>query len=307
MDPLESVDFNSDSTISIIKSLQNKSEVKLIVPNSLHKLSNNIYATVCNIAIGSLKNNSYTVGKKYKINLNKLDCIFFRKNPPIDHEYIATLQMLNELEYQNTLILNSPSALMQFNEKILGHNLSIPQIPTIIGNNLKEIKRLLEKYNEIVLKPVNLMAGQGIIRINNKKGSDIIIKDFLNKYKIAIAQKYLKSIKNGDNRIIIYDGIVEKYALTRYPPKDDFRANIACGGNFEITEIKNKYIPLLERIGAFLKYHGVFFAGIDMIDKYITEINITSPTGIQQIGNGLSMKIANQLIKKISNYHQGYK
>lgn len=307
MDPIETVNFNSDSTISIIKALQKKSEVKLIDPKSLYKVSNNIYATVCNISIGSLKKNEYVIKRKYKINLNKLDCIFFRKDPPIDNEYITILQMLKELELQDTLVLNSPSALIHFNEKILGYNLSNPKIPTIIGNDFKEIKNHLEKYNEIVLKPTNLMAGNGIIKLKNKKGADVIIKDYLKKYRIIIAQKYLKTISNGDNRIIIYNGIVEKNILTRYPPKNDFRANIAYGGRYEIKEIQKKYIPLLEHIAAFLKYHGVFFAGIDMIGQYITEINITSPTGLQQIGNGLSTKIANQLLKKINNYHRGCK
>ena len=302
MDKIESVNFNSDSTISIIKSLQNKSEVKLILPESLHKASNNIHATVCNVRIGTLKKNEYAMEKKYKINLNRLDCIFFRKDPPINQEYITLLQMLKELEFQDTLILNSPSALLSFNEKILGYNLSEPKIPTVIGNDYKEIKKLLEKYKEIVLKPLNLMAGRGIIKIKNKKESSIIIKEYLKKYKVAVAQKYLKVIKNGDNRIIIYNGIVEKKILTRYPPEDDFRANIAFGGKHKVNEIKKEYIPLIDKIAAFLKYHGIFFAGVDMIGQYITEINITSPTGIQQIGNGLSMKIANELIKKIDIY-----
>ncbi len=138
-----------------------------------------------------------------------------------------------------------------------------------------------------------------------KKGSNAIIKNFLKKYQGAVAQKYLKIIKNGDNRIIIYNGIVEKKILTRYPPENDFRANLALGGNYKINQLEKKYIPLIDEIAAFLKYHGIFFAGVDMIGQYITEINITSPTGIQQIGNGLSMKIANELLKKINNYHKG--
>ncbi len=307
MDKIESLSFNSDSTISIIKSLQDKSEVKLILPESLHKTSDNIFATVCNVRIGSLRRNEYTIEKKYKINLNKLDCIFFRKDPPINQEYITMLQLLKELEFQDTLILNSPTALLHLNEKVLGYNLSKPKIPTVIGNDYKQIKKLLERYNEIVLKPLNLMAGNGIIKIENKKGSIALIKDYLEKHKVAVAQKYLKAIKNGDNRIIIYNGIVEKNILTRYPPDNDFRANTAFGGNYEINQIKKKYIPLIDEIAAYLKYHGIFFAGIDMIGQYITEINITSPTGIQQIGNGLSTKIANQLLKNINNYHKCYK
>lgn len=304
MDPIESINFNSDSTISIIKSLQNKVRVKLIIPDSLHLVSENIFATVCDINIVSLKKNQYSTKRKTTINLNKLDCVFFRKDPPVNHEYMTILQMLKELEYQDTLVINSPSALMHFNEKILGYNLSSPKIPTVIGNSFNDIKKLLIKHHEIVLKPINQMAGNGIIKIKNKKDSGILIRNYLDKYKMVIAQKYLKIISNGDNRIIIYNGTIEKYVLTRYPPDNDFRANIACGGSFEVKRINNKYLPLIEQIACFLKYHGIFLAGIDMIGQYITEINITSPTGIQQIGKGLSTKIANQLLKNIDNYHQ---
>ncbi len=306
MDPIDSVNFTTDSTVSIMKSLQDKAKIKLIIPDTIHIVLNNVYATVCSIRINSLREKKYTIKKKSKINLNKLDCVFFRKDPPVNQEYITILQMLRELEFQNTLVLNCPSALLNFNEKILGYNLSNPKIPTIIGNNFKEIKNLLVKYNEIVLKPINLMAGIGIIKVRNTKESDQIIKDYLEKYKIIIAQKFLRVVKNGDNRIVVYNGIIEENILTRYPPKDDFRANIACGGSYEINRIDKRYIPLIEEIASFLQYHGVFLAGIDMIGQYVTEINITSPTGIQQIGKRLSMKIANQLLKNICNYHQSY-
>ena len=110
-------------------------------------------------------------------------------------------------------------------------------------------------------------------------------------------------IKNGDNRIIIYNGIIEKNILTRYPPKGDFIANLANGGKYKIKTLKKKHLPNIEKVASYLNYHGIFFAGVDMIGDYITEINITSPTGIQQIGNRLSSKIANELIKNIDNYY----
>lgn len=304
MDCIESINFKTDSTISIAKSLQNKSTVKLIDPDSVYMESNCVYGTVNDIYISSLNKREYKLHKKKKINLNQLDCIFFRKDPPVDHEYITLVQMIKELEYQNTYIINSPDSLLHFNEKLLGYNLSMPKIPTIIGNNFKEIDNLLKKHKEIVLKPINLMAGNGIIKLKDTKGTSKIIHEYIEKYKIVVAQKFLKEIKNGDNRIIIYNGIVDENVLTRYPSKGEFRANLACGGRYEITKIKSKYIPLLNKIASFLKYHGVFFAGVDMIGKYITEVNITSPTGIQQIRNRLSIKIANELLKNIKAYNK---
>ena len=148
------------------------------------------------------------------------------------------------------------------------------------------------------------MAGSGIIKLKYNKHAHTLVNQYIKKYKIIIAQKYLKEIKNGDNRIIIYNGIIEKNVLTRFPAKGDFRANLACGGSYEITRLNTEYLPILNEVASFLKYYGIFFAGVDMIGKYITEINITSPTGVQQIRNRLSTKISNELLKIIKKYHE---
>tara|TARA_Y100000992_G_scaffold154989_1_gene103529 strand:+ start:3450 stop:4367 length:918 start_codon:yes stop_codon:yes gene_type:complete len=304
MDPIESVDFKTDSSIGIINSLQKKARIKLIVPDTIFIESNCVFAKVYDFYIDSLNKRKYKLTNKKIINLNQLDCIFFRKDPPVDHHYLTLVQIIKELEFQNTLILNSPDSLLKFNEKLLGYQLSNPKLPTIIGDNQKKILDFLVKHKEVVLKPINLMAGIGIIKLKYNKHANTIVNQYIKKYKIIIAQKYLREIKNGDNRIIIYNGIIEKNVLTRFPAKGDFRANLACGGNYEITKLNTKYLPLLNEVASFLKYFGIFFAGVDMIGKYITEINITSPTGVQQIRNRLSMKISNELLKKIKEYHE---
>tara|TARA_B100001063_G_scaffold245019_1_gene279431 strand:+ start:1950 stop:2867 length:918 start_codon:yes stop_codon:yes gene_type:complete len=304
MDPIESVNFKTDSSIGIINSLQKKARIKLILPDTIFTGSNCVYAKVSDFYIDSLNKRKYELSNKKIINLNKLDCIFFRKDPPVDHHYLTLVQIIKELEFQNTLVLNSPDSLLKFNEKLLGYQLSNPKIPTIIGDNQKKILDFLVKHKEVVLKPTNMMAGSGIIKLKYNKYAQSLVNQHIKKYKIIIAQKYLKEIKNGDNRIIIYNGIIEKNVLTRFPAKGEFRANLACGGSYEITRLNTKYLPMLDEVASFLKYYGIFFAGVDMIGKYITEINITSPTGVQQIRNRLSMKISNELLKIINEYHE---
>ncbi len=303
MDPINQVDFSKDSTVAIIKNLQRKAKIKLIISDSIHYDSKNVFGNLCDLEIISLKEKNYLQKNSKRMNLNKLDCIFFRKDPPVDEKYISILQMLRELEYQDTLVINSPASLMRFNEKVLGCQLSIPKIPTIISSNSKQINNFLKLHGVIVLKPMNLMGGQGIIKVNLSDDSKYLISSYIQSNGIVMAQKYLNEIKNGDNRIIIYNGIIEKNILTRYPPKGDFIANLANGGTYEIKPLKKKYLPNIEKIASFLNYHGIFFAGIDMIGDYITEINITSPTGIQQIGNRLPSKIATELIKNIDDYY----
>ena len=304
MDPIESINFKTDSSISLINSLQKKAQIKLISPDTIYTESNYVYAKVSDFYIDSLNKRKYKLSNKKIINLNKIDCILFRKDPPVDHYYLTLVQIIKELELQNTLVVNSPDSLLRFNEKLLGYQLSNPKIPTIAGDNQKKILDFMIKHKEVVLKPMNLMAGSGIIKLKYNKNAHTVVNEYIRKYKIIIVQKYLKEIKNGDNRIIIYNGIIEKNVLTRFPSRGDFRANLACGGSYKITKLNSKYLPLLNEVASFLKYYGIFFAGVDMIGKYITEINITSPTGIQQIRNRLSMKISNELLRIIKRYHE---
>ena len=304
MDPIESINFKTDSSISLINSLQKKAQIKLILPDTIYTESNYVYAKVSDFYIDSLNKRKYKLSNKKIINLNKIDCILFRKDPPVDHHYLTLVQIIKELEFQNTLVVNSPDSLLRFNEKLLGYQLSTPKIPTITGDNKKKILDFMIKHKEVVLKPMNLMAGSGIIKLKYNKNAYKVVNEYIKKYKIIIVQKYLKEIKNGDNRIIIYNGIIEKNVLTRFPSRGDFRANLACGGSYKITKLNSKYLPLLNEVASFLKYYGIFFAGVDMIGKYITEINITSPTGIQQIRNRLSMKISNELLRIINKYHE---
>ncbi|MEL0171924.1 MAG: hypothetical protein VW871_00005, partial [Gammaproteobacteria bacterium] len=124
MNPINGINFQKDSTISILKSLQSKAKIEYIVPDSVHSDSTSICADVCDLKIISLSQKKYFLQRKRRINLNKLDCILFRIDPPVDSKYISQLQLFRELEYQNTLVLNSPESLLRFNEKILGCQLS---------------------------------------------------------------------------------------------------------------------------------------------------------------------------------------
>lgn len=302
MDQIDGVDFKKDSTVSIMRHLQNKAKVKLILPDSISYNNGYIYGDISDIEITSLNKGKYIAKKKRKTNLNKLDCIFFRRDPPVNSKYISQLQILRELQYQNTLVLNSPESLLKLNEKFLGNQLSQNKIPSIISSNINQIENFLVSHSAVVLKPLNLMAGEGIIKLTTSKNAKKEIKKHIDKYGIIIAQKYLVEVMNGDNRIIIYNGIIEKNVLTRYPPKGDFIANLARGGKYKINVIKKKHLKHLASVASYLRYHGIFFAGVDMIGDYITEVNITSPTGVQQIKSGLSLRIAKELIKEIKNY-----
>ena len=242
------------------------------------------------------------------MNLSKLDCILFRKDPPVDEKYIQTTHMLDYLEKNGVLIINSPQSLRDYNEKLLGNNLTKLNLPTLVSSNQDTIVDFVKNHKKVVIKPLNLMGGKEIslLSFQDKDLLKSIKAMTSNSKRFIMVQKYLKQIKNGDTRILITNGIVHENVLVRYPPKNDFRANLSYGGKFEVRKINPKYLDHLKDIAIYLKNNRIYFAGVDMIGDYITEINITSPTGIQQIelkDKNLSSVIANQFIKIVEQYY----
>ena len=308
MDPIQNIDITKDSTIAIIESLQKSSKIFYVIPKSLHINNKKVYGKLGRLKIDSKKKEFYEVSSPYLKELTELDCILFRLDPPVDEYYIQLTYLLDHLESQGVLIINSPQSLRDFNEKILGNTLSNKQIPTIITSNKNDIIDFLKKYKKIVLKPMNLMAGKGIISLSCNDDTDFLAQEFDESRQYVICQKFINEITYGDTRILITNGIVHEDVLVRYPPKNDFRSNLSYGGKYEVKKINNKYLNHLKEVAQYLKYNRIYFAGVDMIGDYITEINITSPTGIKQIeekNKRISDEIASEFIKIIQNYYEG--
>ena len=310
MDPIQNIDITKDSTIAIIESLQKSSKIFYIIPGTLHINNKKVYGELGRLKIDSKKQKFYEVSSPHLEELTELDCVLFRLDPPVDEYYIQLTYILDHLESQGVLIINSPQSLRDFNEKILGNILSNKQIPTIITSNKNHIMDFLKKYKKIVLKPMNLMAGKGIISLSYNDGTDFLAEEFNDPRKYVICQKFIDEIINGDTRILITNGVVHEDVLVRYPPKNDFRSNLSYGGKYEVKKINKKYLNHLKEVAEYLKYNRIYFAGVDMIGDYITEINITSPTGIKQIeekNKRISDEIASEFIKIIQNYYEGKK
>ena len=310
MDPIQNIDITKDSTIAIIESLQKSSKIFYITPGTLHINNKKVYGELGRLKIDSKKQKFYEVSSPRLKELTELDCVLFRLDPPVDEYYIQLTYILDNLESQGVLIINSPQSLRDFNEKILGNILSNKQIPTIITSNKNHIMDFLKKHKKIVLKPMNLMAGKGIISLSYNDGTDFLAEEFNDPRKYVICQKFINEIINGDTRILITNGVVHEDVLVRYPPKNDFRSNLSYGGKYKVEEINKKYLNHLKEVAEYLKYNRIYFAGVDMIGDYITEINITSPTGIKQIeekNKRISDEIASEFIKIIKNYYEGKK
>ena len=227
-----------------------------------------------------------------KVNLLSFSAIIVRTDPPFNEQYLLGMNILDYVMEKGVKVINSPESLRKFNEKL--YALKFPDhIPTtLISSKKKEIIEFLSSKKQVVLKPLNLMGGQGIFLTKiGDNNLNVIIDSLTNNGKDKIVcQEFLANIKEGDKRIIIINGIVERFALCRKPKKQSIIANLAGGGTASVVKLSKDELEIAEMVAKSIK-KDIFFAGLDMIDKRITEINITSPTGMRQIAEHKSSHI----------------
>ena len=244
------------------------------------------------------KNNqiSYASNKSKVIDLEVFDAVFIRQDPPFNLQYISNTYLLDHLK--NPLIINNPQEIRNYPEKHIMMNFPELTPPTLISSEPDSIINFINKQESVVIKPAYGNGGLGIEKIDkNKKNLRPFIKKYINKFSNSpvIVQKFLKKYHKGDKRIIILNGKVQG-AVLRVPTKNSIKANFHAGGNALKTSLSVKEKMICQKIKKFLILKQLYFVGIDVIDGYLTEINITSPTGIQEINRLNGVKIEKNII-----------
>jgi len=285
IDPIESLNKIKDSSLLLMKEcLRRNIEVHFSEINqfSIYEGKVNIY---------SQKIISLEKGIKYQdteMNLSSFfKKIFIRKDPPFDDDYLNLTYLLDHAVKEGTDVINNPSSIRNHNEKlsILNFQEIIP--PTIVTSNASDVVNFLKIHEKIVLKPINGMAGNGIFVIDelDKNINSILETSTVNDTKVMMAQKYIPDIIEGDKRIIIIKGEPLPFCLARIPDGKDFRANLAKGGTGIAKKLTADDIKIVNVIKKYLVKSKLDFVGIDVIGKYLTEINVTSPTCLVEIEN----------------------
>ena len=257
------------------------------------------YITPCNSSTW------YETKVTSKEDLLSFSAIIIRTDPPFDQEYLLGTNILDFVATRGVRVINAPQALRKFNEKLIA--LKFPDYipPTLISSNKDEIIDFLQSRKQIVLKPLNLMGGQGVFLLNvGDYNLNAIIDSMTSRGRDKIvSQEFLVNIKEGDKRIIIINGNVEKFALCRKPRENSIVANLAGGGTFSIVKLDEEELEIANIVASNIQ-SDIFFAGLDMIDKKITEINITSPTGMRQIAEFKSPHLATLFFNQLKNLKQ---
>ena len=220
-----------------------------------------------------------------KIFLKDLDVIFMRQDPPFNMDYINNTYVLDSAEKDGVKVYNKPSSLRNFNEKI-----SILEYPefcteTIISSDKKLIFNFIDKYKDVVSKPLNLMGGQGIEKLNFSMNdlSDKLKKSTKNFKEKIMVQKFIERVYEGDKRILVINGRPSEYAVVRTPAMGEFKGNLAAGGIASIEKLNKIELDIASKIAPKLKERGILIAGLDIVGDFLTEINITCPTCFREL------------------------
>ncbi len=308
MDEISSININTDSTFVILLEAQERGhEIFYYLPQELTLDSQKLFAPVKQIKLQSKTNDFYQILNSQKTDLTEFDVILVRQDPPFDMAYITSTYLLEKIQDQ-VLILNNPTQIRNCPEKIFVTEFSDLTPKTIITSDLEEVKKFRQKYSQIILKPLYSCGGDGVFLLKeNDFNLAAIFEIMLKQYKAPIiVQEFLTEVKDGDKRILLLNGQAIG-ALRRVAAEDEIRSNLHIGGSGYKAELSKRDLEICKRIGPKLKERGLFFVGIDVIGDYVTEINVTSPTCIQEINRLNNIKIEKQIIDEIINEVNNFK
>lgn len=305
MDPIQSLIPHHDSTIALMRaSLNLGHQVSVTGIEDLLAERNQAFAITTTINEINLKQDIwYKMGGEKRTALTAFDLIMMRKDPPFNMRYIFATYLLELAEKQGVTVYNKPRSLRDYNEK-----LSILDFPdcitdTVVTARYNEIKPFYSAHGDIILKPLDGMGGKGIFRVNaNHHNLKVIVETLTNgETQPIMVQKYLTDVTAGDKRVLLINGEPLPYALLRLAPNDDFRANLAVGGDYKTAELCARDKWICQQLKSTLRQKGLFFVGIDIIGDYLTEINVTCPTGIRELDATNNMDIGMTVMNSMLN------
>jgi glutathione synthase len=233
--------------------------------------------------------------------LKDFDAVLMRTDPPVDTDYLLATHLLGIAETNGAHVLNHPACLRDFNEKLAILNFPAFIAPTLVSANATEIGSFLAEHHDIIVKPLTEMGGSGIFRLTLDDPNRNAILETLTRHgrRAIMAQRYLPAISEGDKRILLIAGEVVPWALARIPQAGETRGNLAAGGTARAQPLSARDREIAETIAPWAQANGIFLAGLDVIGDCLTEINVTSPTGFQEITAQTGHDVAAQFIAAI--------
>ncbi len=284
MDPIEAIDIQGDSTFVLALEAQRRGHGLFhYLPQHLSLKDGRVYAQMRPLQVRREKGNHCTLGDAQSVDLATMDVVLMRQDPPFDMSYITATHLLEHV-HPETLVVNDPVHVRNAPEKLFVTHFPELMPPTLITSDKREVEAFRAEHRDILVKPLFGNGGAGVFHIGPEdENLNALLELFTDLYREPIiVQRYLPEVRQGDKRIILIDGRPAG-AINRIPPKGEARSNMHAGGRPEKAELSTREIEICEAIGPTLQERGLIFVGIDVIGDYMTEINVTSPTGLQEI------------------------
>jgi len=286
MDPIERINIRGDSTFALLLEAQaRRHTLSYYPPDRLAQRDGIVFATVQPIVVRDVEGDHVTLGRPKRVELASFDVILMRQDPPFDLAYISATHMLERI-HPGTLVVNDPAHVRNAPEKVFVTEFPDLMPPTLVTRDREEIQAFRAEHGDIVMKPLYGKGGEAVFRLAREDlnfGSlyDLFAVTFREPW---VVQKFLPAVREGDKRIILVDGEFAG-AVNRIPAPDDLRSNMVRGGVPKATDLTPREREICARLAPALRQRGLLFVGIDVIDGFLTEINVTSPTGIRAVKN----------------------
>jgi glutathione synthase len=295
MDPISTIKIQKDSTFAMLLEAQRRGwQLQYMLQGDLALDQGVCTASMRQLSVRDDPLGWFELGDPIQRPLNSLDVVLMRKDPPFDMEYVHTTYLLEQAEAQRVLVVNRPRALRDANEKLF--TAWFPEVcaPTLVSRKHVAFDQFLERFGDIILKPLDGMGGASIFRVRSDDPNKNVIIETLTEHgrRFAMAQRFIPEIVDGDKRILVIDGEPVPYALARIPTAGETRGNLAVGGRGEGVPLSAKDKEIVNIVAPRLREHGILFAGLDVIGDFLTEINVTSPTCIRELDSLYNLNIS---------------
>jgi glutathione synthase len=284
MDPIARINIGGDSTFALLLEAQRRGHViSYYTPDKLSLRGEELVAPVQRLSVRDVAGDHFTLGEPQRESLAAFDVVLLRQDPPFDLAYITSTHLLERI-HPKTLVVNDPASVRNAPEKIFVMDFADLMPPTLISRDLDEINSFRSEHGAVVMKPLHGFGGAAVFRILPQ---DMNFGSLFDMFSVTfrepwVIQRFLPEVKHGDKRIILVDGEFAG-AVNRVPATDDLRSNMVRGGAARATDLSPREREICTRIGPALRDRGLLFVGIDVIDNLLTEINVTSPTGIRAV------------------------
>jgi len=302
MDDIASINQKKDSTFAMMLEAQNR-DWKIYTFDSvdMFHLKGQVFANVRKTFVNDSENDWYSCEEQELISLSNVDVIFMRKDPPFDMDYIYATYLLEQVETGGIMVVNKPRSLRDANEKLFALYFSDYIPNTLVSSNIEQLIAFINDNEKAIVKPLDGMGGKDIYKL--KKGdeniNEVLLRITNQGRRYIMAQEFLQEIIDGDKRILLINGVPIDYALARLPAEGSFKGNLAAGAKGVGQPLTERDRYLCEKIAPMLIEKELIFVGLDVIGDYITEINVTSPTGIRELDKQFDLNISAQLLDVI--------